>query len=101
MNQPLQILLVEDAPLDAELTLGTLAEGGVRVEAVRVETEEQFRRELVRPEVGLILSDFSLPSFTGMDAMRIAHQVRPELPFIFVSGALGEASVTSHHPRGG
>ena len=51
MTPPLQILLVEDAPLDAELTLGTLSEGGVRFDAVRVETEEQYRRELLRPEI--------------------------------------------------
>jgi len=90
MSQVLQILLVEDAPLDAELTLGTLNEGGVHFEAVRVETRDHFRRELARPQISVILSDFSLPAFEGTEALLIAREMRPEVPFIFVSGALGE-----------
>jgi signal transduction histidine kinase len=90
MNQKLKILLVEDNALDAELAISVLCEANVACDAIRVETEEEFRRHLQTGGYDLILSDYSLPKFSGIIALQIAKQVRPEIPFIFVSGVLGE-----------
>jgi signal transduction histidine kinase len=90
MLDTLNILMVEDSPLDAELTLAELAGGEVVCSATRVETEAEFRDRLQSMPVDLILSDFSLPQFSGLLALNITRQLRPDLPFIFVSGALGE-----------
>ncbi len=86
----LRILLLEDSPLDAELVLTRLTEDGVASEAVRVETRADYLAELERDRFDLILADYSLPSFDGGSALAIARERCPEVPFIFVSGALGE-----------
>ncbi|MGN6504116.1 MAG: ATP-binding protein, partial [Tepidisphaeraceae bacterium] len=100
MDETLNILLLEDSPLDAELTLGKLAEANLKFSATRVETESEFRRALEDRRYGLILSDFSLPSFTGLSALYIAAERRPELPFIFVSGAFGEETAVEMLKKG-
>lgn len=86
----LKILLVEDVAVDAELSLRELKRAGLRCEGRRVETEVDFRQELedFRPDV--ILSDFSMPRFDGMHALAIAARDYSSIPFIFVSGNLGE-----------
>src|SRR5690348_15699284 len=86
----LRILHLEDSPLDAELTCAALLEGDLECEIVRVETQKQFTEALEGQEFDLILSDFVLPGFSGIAALEMARQKRPDLPFIFVSGALGE-----------
>ena len=90
MTNSLRILLLEDSPIDAELTLATLADGGIACEPVRVETGLDFRAALEDGSFDLILADYALPSFDGVSALAIAQAVAPELPFIFVSGTLGE-----------
>src|ERR1700720_2146964 len=86
----IRTLLVEDAVADAELILRELKRAGISCEHRRVETAVDYRRELedFRPHV--ILSDFSMPGFDGMEALRIANQLSSHIPFIFVSGTLGE-----------
>ncbi len=86
----LKILLVEDVPADAEITLRELARAGLEVDCRRVETEADLTRECVDFAPDLILSDFALPGFDGLSALRIVRRLRPELPFIFVSGTIGE-----------
>ena len=86
----LRILLLEDSPLDAELTEAVLTEGGFEFEATRVETRDDFVRELGRNGYDLILADYALPTFDGITALQLASKFRPDLPFIFVSGTLGE-----------
>ncbi len=90
MEKVLRILMVEDMPTDAELELRELKRAGIRAVHRIVETEETFRDALqeFRPE--LILSDFSMPHFDGMWALEIARKVAPDVPFIFVSGTIGE-----------
>src|SRR5690606_14100480 len=85
-----RILLVEDSPADAELELAELRRSGLRVVHQIVESEPAFRSALesFRPE--LIISDFSMPQFDGMWALSIARERAPHVPFLFVSGTIGE-----------
>ncbi len=86
----LHILLLEDSPLDAELIEAQLEEGGLRCAVHRVDTREDYVAALRGACPDLILADYSLPAFDGMAALALAQNVRPDVPFLFVSGALGE-----------
>src|SRR5262245_63292780 len=90
MDSPLRILHLEDDPGDAALILDVLRAGGIACEIRRVETGPDFSAALDTGEFDLILADFSLPAFDGLSALVIARERVPELPFIFVSGNLGE-----------
>lgn len=90
MDRPLKILLLEDAETDAELELRALARAKLACRPVRVETEEAFRSALVSDPPDVILSDYSLPGFDGHAALAIAKELAPAVPFIFVSGTIGE-----------
>lgn len=90
MKRPLRILHLEDDPADAELILATIAEEGIDCEVLLVATREDFVAELERGEIGLVLADYSLPAFDGMSALAIVREKHPDLPFVFVSGRLGE-----------
>jgi diguanylate cyclase (GGDEF)-like protein len=90
MREDLRILMVEDVETDAVLAERELKRAGLAVNARRVDREDDFRRELreFRPQV--ILSDFNMPEFDGMAALAVAREDAPDVPFIFVSGTLGE-----------
>jgi signal transduction histidine kinase/CheY-like chemotaxis protein len=90
MNTLLRILYLEDDPRDAELVQETLAIDGIRSHLTRVETEADFVESLEQGGFDLILADYTLPSFDGLSALKIARQNWPHLPLIFVSGTLGE-----------
>src|SRR6266403_695734 len=90
MNSPLRVLHLEDDARDTELVQATLEGEGIQSELTRVEREEDFLAALKRESLDLILADYTLPSFDGLSALRIAQQHLPEVPFIFVSGTLGE-----------
>ncbi len=89
-KKPLRILIVEDLESDADLMQYELQSAGIEFTSRRVETREAFTRTLEEFCPDLILADYSLPSFDGMSALGITRRQRPELPFIFVSGAMGE-----------
>ncbi len=86
----LRILLLEDSEPQVELTKHTLKEAGLEFEFVVVDTRDAFERELKRSAPSLILSDYSLPGFDGVQALEIAQKAVPTVPFIFVTGVLGE-----------
>ncbi|MFS0513836.1 response regulator [Nostoc sp. UIC 10607] len=86
----LRFLLLEDSLLDAELVQVILTEGGINCELIRVETGADFLAALEKETFDLILADYALPSFDGISALEIARNRSPEIPFIFVSAALGE-----------
>jgi len=88
--EPLRILLVEDVAMDAELVEYELARAGIRFTARCVATREGFVRELIEFGPDVILSDFSLPSFDGMTALRLARAAAPAVPFIVVTGSINE-----------
>ena len=93
MTQPvsaLKILMVEDMPSDAEITLRELKRSGLDFEHRRVETEAELMRECVEFAPDIVLSDFALPHFDGLSALGVVRRLRPDLPFIFVSGTIGE-----------
>ena len=100
MNTPLRLLHLEDSPLDADLILSTLAEGGITCEARRVETRADFLAELKHGGFDMIIADYSLPTFDGISALSLAHDLRPDLPFIFVSATLGEELAIDAMHRG-
>lgn len=86
----LRILLVEDQPLDAELMMLELRRSGfASAEVIRTETAEEFTRELAQsPDV--ILCDYALPSFSAPEALRLVQQRQLDIPFIIISGSIGE-----------
>jgi PAS domain S-box-containing protein len=86
----LRILYLEDSPTDAELIQATLESEGIVCELTRTDTEADFVSLLRRGEFDLILADYTLPSFDGISALKLVKEVCPEIPFLFVSGTLGE-----------
>lgn len=89
MNE-IRILMVEDSHADAELIEYEIRRGGVLFSAKRVDEREAFLRELEEFDPDLILADYTLPSFNGMEALSLLMEKSPDLPFIFVSGTIGE-----------
>lgn len=85
----IRVLLVEDTVADAELIARELCRHELQPELTRVETEPEFRRHLT-PATDIILSDYNLPEFDGVTALSIAQKIASDIPFIFVSGAIGE-----------
>ena len=90
MKEKLQILNLEDNPIDSDLIKETLEDGGIECEITRVETREDFLAACGKGGFDIILADFNLPSYDGLSALAIARERRPDLPFIFVSGKMGE-----------
>jgi len=90
MNKILRILILEDMIADAELMEDELQQAGLEFVSQRVATKADFLKQLEEFMPDLILSDYSLPGFSGKSALSIVVNQYPELPFIFVSGALGE-----------
>lgn len=84
------ILHLEDSPLDAELAASKLRKSGRDFRIEHVITREQFIDALEKRPFDLILSDYDLPQFDGYQALRIVQERWPDVPFIFVSGVLGE-----------
>src|SRR6266436_2141634 len=90
MAEPLRILVAEDSETDAELVQRELKRGGLDFQSRRVQTESDFRRELDEFQPHLVISDFSMPQFSGPKALAIARESRADIPFIFISGTIGE-----------
>ncbi|WP_052055309.1 response regulator [Myxosarcina sp. GI1] len=86
----LNFLLLEDSPLDAEVLLATLNDGGIDCELWLADTRAEFIEALETKRFDLILADYAVPGFDGASALKIARRLCPEMPFIFVSGSLGE-----------
>ena len=90
MKSSLNILHLEDDPNDAALVQSTLKAGGITCSTTRVQNCEDFMAALERGNIDLVLSDFSLPAFDGISALKLVHDEQPDLPVILVSGTLGE-----------
>jgi signal transduction histidine kinase len=89
--KPLRILVAEDSEDDFLLVVGELRAAGFEVTGKRVENSEQMRQALDDAEWDLVLSDFTMPGFDGMSALQVLQESgQPEVPFIIVSGSIGE-----------
>jgi two-component sensor histidine kinase/CheY-like chemotaxis protein len=92
--------MLEDSPLDAELIREQLERSTPKPEIRLVSNRSEFVKALEARDFDLILSDFSLPDFDGMTALEMASREVPEIPFIFVSGILGEEAAIESFRRG-
>jgi PAS domain S-box-containing protein len=90
VKKELRILVLEDVDADVVLMSHELRSGGLAFQAKRVETRDEFLREIERDPPDLILSDHGLPEFDGFAALALARDRCPETPFIFVTGSMGE-----------
>jgi len=90
MNEVLRILMLEDTQPDAELILRELDRQGICCTTTQVETEAEFLEQLRTFQPDLVLADYSLPCYNGLAALASVRKTHPEMPFIFVSGSLGE-----------
>src|SRR5271165_5834463 len=94
MHQPLRALIVEDNPDDAELLVLELRRTGFAPDWARVDTEADYLAALeTNPE--LILSDYQLPQFDGFRALELLRQRKLDVPFIMISGVMGEELAVS------
>jgi PAS domain S-box-containing protein len=90
MNFPLRVLYLENDVAAAELVQDTLEKDGIACVLNRVETEADFLSAVQQRGFDLVLADYTLPLFDGLSALKIVRQQEPDVPFIFVSGTLGE-----------
>jgi two-component system, NarL family, sensor histidine kinase UhpB len=96
VKQPLRVLVVEDSDDDYRLLLVTLERGGYEPSSQRVDTAEAMRDALTHREWDLIISDYMVPGFGGLPALSLLKETGLDIPFILVSGQIGEEiAVTS------
>lgn len=100
MHTPLHILHLEDDPLDADLIRRKLEADGLPCEIQRVDTELDFSLALERNDIDLVLADFSMPGYDGMEALNLVRATRPGLPFILFSGVMGEEAAVMALKKG-
>lgn len=90
MTDPLRILHLEDRPRDAELIRHKLEAEGVQCEIVLTDTRKGFETALAEDAFDLIISDYNLPGYDGIAALKHAQEVQPDVPVILISGTVGE-----------
>ena len=90
MSQALRVLIVEDSDADSRLLLHELREGGYEPQARRVATVADLTAALAAQEWDVVISDYRLPQFDVLDALKLVQATGRDLPFILVSGAVGE-----------
>ncbi|MFU8819005.1 MAG: response regulator [Desulfurivibrio sp.] len=100
MTEKLRVLLVEDADDDATLILRALKRGGYAPEHLRVETAAELQAALDQQPWDLVLSDYAMPSFSGLAALELVRGHGLDAPFILVSGAVGEETATEIMRKG-
>jgi len=94
------MLLLEDSPIDAELVIGHLSKAGMLCEITRASTKREFLASFQPAEIDIVLADYSLPDFDGLSALDMVRNASPDLPFIFVSGVVGEEFAINALRRG-
>jgi signal transduction histidine kinase len=90
VKHEIRILMLEDSATDADLIRHALRQGGVVFSLEHVDTRPEFVRALEKFSPEVILSDFALPDFDGYTALALAQEKCPDVPFIFVTGTMGE-----------
>jgi len=89
-REPLHLLIIENDEADAELCLRELKKANLEVSADVVQTMEDFRRRLASHTYDLVLADYNLPGWQGLEALEQLHEARLDIPFVLVTGTLGE-----------
>lgn len=100
MSDSLRILFLEDDSADADLIRRALNTSGMEFTLERVDTRVEFEKALRKQPPKLILSDYRLPGFDGLEALDLAKELLPDVPFIFVTGTLGEQRAIETLKRG-
>src|SRR5262245_3313396 len=100
VRERLQILHLEDDPADAALIRATLANGGIACDLTLVDNGPAFEAALKSGRYDLVISDFALPSYDGARALTTALAIAPAIPFLFVSGTLGEEEAVERLKQG-
>jgi PAS domain S-box-containing protein len=95
IDSPLRVLVVEDSQLDAELTIAELERGGYDVVWERVQTAAAMKTALLRAPWHVILSDYDMPSFTGPEALDLLKTTGQDVPFVIISGTVGEETAVA------
>src|SRR5215813_5152694 len=90
MSVPFRLLIIEDSQDDVELLLREVRRAGFAPESLQVDTADSLKAALDGEAWDIILADFSLPHFSGTEALTIVRQRGLDTPFIFVSGSIGE-----------
>lgn len=94
VRHPLRLLIVEDDPADAELMVLELRRGGFDVAWERVQTEQDYLTRLEDPP-DIVLADFALPQFSGARALELLQEQGCSIPFVVVSGTIGEEAAAA------
>jgi DNA-binding NtrC family response regulator len=95
MGKPLHVLMVEDSADDAELIIEELQRGGYDVSTERVQTASGMREALGRARWDMVVSDYDMPTFSGPEALEVLKTTGQDLPFIIVSGTIGEETAVA------
>src|ERR1700692_2450048 len=90
MGVPLRVLFIEDSEDDNALVVRELKRAGYQLDFKRVDTPDTLKAVLAAQEWDLVISDYSMPLFTGKDALKLVRAMQSDVPFIFVSGTMGE-----------
>ncbi len=99
MPRPLQVLIAEDNPTDAELIVHQLRRAGLRPSGSGWKPRQAFAASL-RPDLDVILSDYEMPQFSGLRALEVLREHGLEIPFILISGTIGEETAVTAMKKG-
>ena len=90
MSDTIRVLIVEDSADDCQLVLDAMDRGGFQTRHERVETREAMQEALIREEWDIIISDFRMPHFSGLEALELVRELGIDIPFVLISGTIGE-----------
>src|ERR1700674_2633322 len=90
MTRPLRVLHLEDSPRDAEMIRHKLDVEGVSCDILLANSQDSFEAALTRESFDLIISDYNLPGYDGITALKHAQETQPDVPVILISGTVGE-----------